>query len=74
MPGHSAFHIWEWKGWGVGSVGTKRITQPSSKQKHHGNKLDLVNGKLFPFGERAMSELIASVLVPRGICPDLLGE
>lgn len=42
--------------------------------KLYGNKLDLVNGKSIPFGDRGVSELAASVLVPRGICPDLFGE
>lgn len=36
--------------------------------------MDLVNGKPIPFGDRGVTELTASVLVPRGICPDLLGE
>lgn len=43
-------------------------------KKHCINKLDLVNEKPIPFGDRGVSELTASVLVPRGICPDLLGE
>lgn len=46
----------------------------SETKKHWRNKLDLVNGKPIPFADRGVSELSASVLVPRGICPDLLGE
>lgn len=40
-------------------------------KKHYGNEVDLVNGKPIPFGDRGVSELTASVLVPRAICPDL---
>lgn len=57
------------EGLGSGICGGKKKKDSPTfyKQNHHGNKLDLVNGKLFSFEERGRSELVASVLVPRGI-------
>lgn len=59
MPANRTIWEWDLQMW-------KRTAQPSQKQKTLWKQVDLVNGKPIPFGDRGVSELTASVLVPRG--------